>query len=50
MQPAMFGDAAPEVPENGLRGLMSMDLQKNQLTRRKNFRPNVQYLGVRRRL
>ncbi|SCF56614.1 hypothetical protein GA0115254_101345 [Streptomyces sp. Ncost-T10-10d] len=27
-QPAMFGDAEPEVLENGLRGLMSMDLQK----------------------
>lgn len=28
VQLAMFGDAAPEVLENGLRGLMSMDLQK----------------------
>ncbi|MFI6725941.1 TetR/AcrR family transcriptional regulator [Streptomyces sp. R-74717] len=27
-QLAMFGDAEPEVLENGLRGLMSMDLQK----------------------
>ncbi|GAA3477835.1 TetR/AcrR family transcriptional regulator [Streptomyces yanii] len=27
-QLAMFGDAAPEVLEDGLRGLMSMDLQK----------------------
>ncbi|MEW1687021.1 TetR/AcrR family transcriptional regulator [Streptomyces sp. NPDC091265] len=27
-QLAMFGDAGPEVLENGLRGLMSMDLQK----------------------
>lgn len=28
-QPAMFGDAAPEVLEDGLRGLMSMDLEKS---------------------
>lgn len=28
VQPAMFGGATPEVLENGLRGLMSMDLQK----------------------
>lgn len=28
VQLAMFGDTAPEVLENGLRGLMSMDLQK----------------------
>ncbi|MER6120048.1 TetR/AcrR family transcriptional regulator [Streptomyces sp. A0642] len=27
-QLALFGDAGPEVLENGLRGLMSMDLQK----------------------
>ncbi|AXE76608.1 MULTISPECIES: TetR/AcrR family transcriptional regulator [Streptomyces] len=27
-QMALFGDAEPEVLENGLRGLMSMDLQK----------------------
>ncbi|MEU9950262.1 helix-turn-helix domain-containing protein [Streptomyces sp. NPDC047939] len=27
-QLAMFGDAGPEVLENGLRGLMSMDLQR----------------------
>lgn len=27
-QLAMFGDAGPEVLENGLRGLMAMDLQK----------------------
>lgn len=28
VQLAMFGDAGPEVLENGLRGLMSMDLQR----------------------
>lgn len=27
-QLALFGDAGPEVLENGLRGLMSMDLQR----------------------